>query len=303
MLFIVILSMFSGCLIRTESITVDGIERTYLIHFPTSYDGAEPVPLLIVFHGGGGNGRNIQETTDFNEKSDKEGFIVVYPQGTGRLDNFLLTWNVGFCCGYAYQNQIDDVGFIRELIYYIQSQYNVNYSRIYATGISNGGMMTYRVGAELSDIFAAIAPVAASIGGQATEQEMLWMIPGPVEPVSVIAFHGMNDSRVPYDGGIPAANDTKGAYSYLSVNESIAFWVERDQCTDTPIRNISSSGNIIYDIYSNGTNGTEVVLYSIVDGGHAWPGGRKGREQGDEPTEDISATDLMWSFFENHPKV
>ena len=298
----VLFIMFSGCLIRSESIMVDGVERTYMIHVPRSYDGVEPVSLVVVFHGGGGNGRNIQETSDFNKKADDEGFIVVYPQGSGKFDNFLLTWNVGFCCGYAYENQIDDIRFVRVLIEDIKSRYVINDSRIYATGISNGGMMTYRIGAELEDIFAAITPIAASIGGQATEQEIIWRIPEPTEPVSAIIFHGMNDTRVPYGGGRPTANDTKGAYNYVSVNESIAFWVEHNRCSNMPSRNISASGNVICDVFTDGDNDTDVVLYTIVDGGHTWPGGRQGRKEGDIPTDEISATDLMWDFFKEHPK-
>ena len=130
------------------------------------------MPLVVVLHGGGGNAENIEEVTGFSEKADEEGFIVVYPDGSGRLDRYLLTWNAGFCCGYALENNIDDVGFIRALIEYLQEKYAINRNMIYVTGISNGGMMSYRLGAELSDIVAAIAPVAGSIGGQATEEDI-----------------------------------------------------------------------------------------------------------------------------------
>ncbi|MFH1013227.1 MAG: PHB depolymerase family esterase, partial [Thermoplasmatota archaeon] len=204
LLFCVILSsVLSGCLMKTDSIIVDGLERTYCIHVPKGFDEDTSVPLVLVFHGGGGNARNIQETTSFNQKADEEGFLVVYPQGSGTLQNHLLTWNAGFCCAYAYENSIDDVSFIKELVNHLKAQYTINDSRIYATGISNGGIMTYRLGAELSDIFAAIAPVAASIGGQPTENESLWCIPELMNPVSVIVFHGTNDTRVPYEGGRP----------------------------------------------------------------------------------------------------
>jgi polyhydroxybutyrate depolymerase len=138
-------------------------------------------------------------------------------------------------------------------------------------------MMGYRIGSELSNIVAAIGPVSATIGKES------WVIPDPDYPVSVIAFNGMMDKLVRYDGG-----------RLLSVNESISFWVNQNNCSTTPQTNISESGNIIVDTYSEGDNGTEVVLYSIVNGGHVWPAG--------EPTHEISATDIMWEFFENHPK-
>ena len=172
---------------------------------------------------------------------------------------------------------------------------------VYATGISNGGIMSYRVGAELSDIFAAIAPVAAQIGGQATEDDEIWQIPEPENPVSVIAFNGRNDTRVPYDGGRPIEGNAH-VYIWMSTNESIAFWVTQNNCNTTPEQNISESGNIIIDTYKDGLNNTEVTLVTIVDGTHSWPGGIKGWWAGPEPTQEINATDMIWDFFKNHPK-
>lgn len=291
----------TGCVSR-DSLWYDGQKRTYVIHLPPSYDPTQLYPLVLVLHGGGGNAANAERMTGFSKKADEEGFIVVYPEGSGRLKRVLLTWNAGFCCGYAVDHDSDDVGFIRTLIANISSRYPINSSMIYITGMSNGGIMTYRLGSELSDIVAAIGPVVASIGGNATNGSSLWVIPEPVFPVSVIAFNGMLDGRIPYNGGRPANNFTRGAYSYLSVNDSISFWVHHNNCSQIPEINISESGNIIVDTYKNGDNGTAVVLYTIVNGGHAWPGGEKGTRFGDEPTQEISATDIMWEFFKSHPK-
>ena len=295
------LILFSGCLQKRSTIIVDDIERSYIIYIPSSYQDDEPVPLVIVLHGGGGNAKNIEKVTGFSKKAEEEGFIVVYPDGTGKLRYRLLTWNGGFCCGYALENNVDDVYFIKTLISHIQSMYSINESRIYVTGMSNGGVMTYRIASELSNIIAAAAPVAGSIGGQATEQEEIWHIPEPEYPVSIIAFHGMNDTRVPYNGGFPSGNDTH-VYWWMSVNESISFWTYHNHCYKTPITNISDSGNIIIDTYKGGNNNTEVVLYTIIDGTHSWPGGKKGWKNGDNPTPEISATDIIWDFFKNHPK-
>jgi polyhydroxybutyrate depolymerase len=113
----------------------------------------------------------------------------------------------------------------------------------------------------------------------------------------VIVFHGKNDSRVPYDGGIPTADDTRGAFSYMSVNDSVSFFVKHNQCNTIPQTNISESGNIIMDSYTGGLNQTEVMLYTIVNGTHSWPGSKNGNA-----TKEISATDLIWEFFKNHPK-
>lgn len=299
---IILISLLSGCIQKRKVFTHDGLQRSYILHLPSSYNPNDSYPLVLVFHGGGGNAENIQEITNFSQKADDENFIIVYPDGTGKLKRRLLTWNCGFCCGYALENNIDDIGFIRELIGHLQEKYEINPNMIYATGLSNGGIMSYYLGAELSDIFAAIAPVAAQIGGQATLQEKLWRIPEPNYPVSVIAFNGINDSRVPYDGGQSIDNDT-AVYSWMSTNESIQFWVNQNQCHSIPQRNISSSGNIIIDTYSSGKNNTEVQLVTIVNGTHCWPGGQKGWKNGAEPTKEISATDIIWDFFENHPKI
>jgi len=300
--FYIATSFFSGCLSQREIFDYNGQARSYILHLPPSYNGENQMALVVVLHGGAGNAGNIEEVTGFSEKADEEGFIVVYPDGSGRFNHYLLTWNSGFCCGYSLENNIDDVGFIRALIGYLQENYAINRNMIYVTGISNGGMMSYRLGAELSDIVAAIAPVAGSIGGQATENDTIWCIPEPEYPLSVIVFHGTNDSRVPYDGGTPTANDTRGAFSYLSVNESVSFFVDHNQCDAFPQRNISESDNIIMDLYAGGLNYTQVVLYTIVNGTHSWPGGKTGRRNGDVPTMEISATDLIWEFFKNHPK-
>jgi polyhydroxybutyrate depolymerase len=292
---------FSGCIEDRETIVYDGLERGYILHLPPDYNETETYSLVIALHGGGGNAENIESVTGFSQKADEEGFIVVYPDGTGRFKHRILTWNAGFCCGYALDNEIDDVGYIDALIKHLQEEYFINPDMIYATGISNGGIMTYRLGAELSDVFAAIAPVSAQIGGQATEQEEIWRIPIPENPVSVISFNGMNDTRVPYYGGRPADNDTH-VYSWMSTNESIAFWIQYNHCNAFPQRNVSESGNVIIDTYEGGDQNTAVTLVTIVDGTHSWPGGQRGWKNGDPPTQELNATDVIWDFFKEHPK-
>jgi polyhydroxybutyrate depolymerase len=153
-------------------------------------------------------------------------------------------------------------------------------------------MMTYRLGVELSDIFAAVAPVAGTIGGHATENSPLWIISEPDYPVSVCTVHGKLDENVPYDGG--HGSQTSGTRIDLSVNESIAFWVEQNECDPVPEMNVS--GNISIKTYHNGLAGTEVMLVTILNGEHWWPGAPQ------DPYQEILATDVIWEFFENHPK-
>jgi len=296
-IFILIIStIFTGCITTKHTLRFDGRTRTYILHFPPQYDGSDSFPLVIALHGGGGNSKNMMEKTGFNNLSDEKGFIIVYPDGIGRFKNRLLTWNAGHCCGYALDNDIDDVGFIRALIDKLQENLNIDSKRIYVTGHSNGGMMTYRLGAELSDIIAAIAPLAGTIGGKENENSTLIMIPEPNYPVSVIALHGLLDESVPYNGG--HGNNTRNDRIDLSVNQSISFWVEHNGCNITPNRNISDSGNVIIDYYLNGENNSEVALVTVLNGGHSWFGSDKDTTE----NQEINATQIIWNFFEDHSK-
>ena len=274
----------------TRTLTFDDIERSYILHIPSSYDGSSPVPLVLSFHGGGGNAENQLRLTDFNQTADEKGFIVVYPNGTGRLGDALLTWNGGNCCGYAQTNNIDDVGFIRALTTELQSQYNIDPKRIYATGFSNGGILSYRLACEAADIFAAIAPISGTQNYDECE---------PSEPVSIIHFHGTADTHVPYNGGI--GEDSRAGVPFNSVADSINFWLGRDQCSKTPLS--ETFADIQHDTYSNCASGTAVELYTIIGGKHARPGSdRPAGPNGDEPTQTISANEIIWEFFAAHPK-
>jgi polyhydroxybutyrate depolymerase len=195
-----------------------------------------------------------------------------------------------------YPKCVDDIGFLRALIDKMEQEYNINSSRIYVTGLSAGAFMSYSVGAFLSATVAAIAPAAGAIGCRNSENDTWSYIPDPVHPVSVIAFHGTKDSLIPYEGD-----------SYVvSVNESVAFWVEHNGCDPTPEINTSESGKIIRRAYTKGENGTEVILYTTVGGDHWWPGNHLTSAPGApwlvDTIQEISATDLIWEFFESHPK-
>lgn len=290
----------------------DGEIRSYRIHIPTGYDSSDPVPLVFNLHGTPGGSLTHMLCTEFNNKADEEGFVIVYPNGHFDIQ-FLSYWikTFGITClftGFRYFNawdfenaNVDDVGFIKTLIEELKTNLNIDSSRIYVTGLSCGGFMSYRLGAELSDIIAAIAPVAGSIGGRLwidytidTSNIPCYIIPEPEYPLPVIVFHGMKDEAVPYEG----IEDKGCGLSYISVNESVAFWVEHNECDPIPEIEISESENIIRRTYKNGSHGSEVVLYTVVDGGHEWFGGFEYIF----PSCEISATDLIWDFFEKHPK-
>lgn len=272
-----------------ERITVDQRERTYRVHLPPAL-GSTPLPLVIVLHGGGGNGDNAARMTGMSAKADQENFIVVYPDGSGRLGDKLLTWNAGNCCGYAAENNIDDVGFIRALIGQLQREYPLDPQRIYVTGMSNGAMMTQRLACEASDLIVAIGPVAGTLNVACQ----------PTQPVAVIAFNGMQDEHVLFQGGPPKKSLDPHPRVDKSVADTISFWVNNNRCGSTPFH--TEKGNILRDEYSGCAGDASVVLYTIKDGGHAWPGGQRGSIFGDAPTQEISATDLMGAFFKQHSR-
>jgi polyhydroxybutyrate depolymerase len=179
-----------------QTLQHDGIDRHYLIRTPAeSALRVGSVPLVLVLHGGGGNADNAERMTGFTAKAQREGFIVVYPEGSSRFRQKLLTWNAGHCCGYAMEHKVDDVGFIRSLIQQLLEQYPIDPARVYVTGMSNGGMMTHRLGRELAGQVAAIAPVVATVFGDESRAG---------QPVSALMFNGMRDESVPYLGGAPS---------------------------------------------------------------------------------------------------
>jgi polyhydroxybutyrate depolymerase len=276
---------------RKGSISIDGRDRSYVVHIPPAYNGQDPVPLIIALHGGGGNATNAMKMTGMSDKADKAGFVVAYPNGTGRLKNHLLTWNAGNCCGYALAHHIDDVAFIRAMIEHLQKELTIDARKIYVTGMSNGAKMTYKLACELSDKIAAIAPVAGSLDVTNCQ---------PNDPVSVMIFHGTADKHVLYQGGKPEKSLDKHERVDNPVSYAVSFWVKFNHCSVTPQK--EEKGNIIREVYTGGKDGTEVVLYTITAGEHAWPGGRRGSRWGDTPTQEISATELMLEFFLRHPK-
>jgi polyhydroxybutyrate depolymerase len=266
-------------------------ERSYVIRAPGDLaNGNGRVPLVLVLHGGGGNAENAEKVTGFTDKARREGFIVVYPEGTGRRKNKLLTWNAGHCCGHAMENRVDDVGFIGALIDKLIESYPIDPKRIYATGMSNGGMMTHRLGIELSNKLAAIAPVVGTVFGDEKR---------PEHPVSVIMLNGLQDKSVPYQGGPPGGHFT-GAWDGTPAKPALdqaAFWAGADGCTGGPIKD--NHGTYTRWQY-HCPAGRAVELYLVDDNGHAWPGGKKGSFMGDKPSSIFNGTDVIWDFFKAH---
>ncbi|MQC26136.1 MAG: polyhydroxybutyrate depolymerase [Chloroflexi bacterium] len=278
--------------------TFNGRHRRVLLHFPPAYDGNELLPLLIVLHGGGGDGAQVRRLTAMDTDADDFGFVVAYPDGSSRMEERIYTWNSGHCCGFALAQEVNDVGFLATLIDQLLADYAIDSDRVYLAGISNGGMLAYRAGAELSERVAGIAPIAGTIGGQIEAGEPVIVPDSPKQVVAVLAFHGQLDQHVLYAGG--HGPKTTAERVDLSVVDSVNFWVGANECSGTYEEEISQSGNIIVRRYSDCAAGGDVALVTIVDGGHAWPGASKGLFS-DEPTQEISANRMLLEFFERLP--
>ena len=280
---------------HTRSLEVHKRTRTYLVYVPKSYDATNPVPLILAFHGGGSNAEQMVRFCGLNELADKAGFLVVYPNGTGRVKT-ALTWNGGNCCGYAMQNQVDDVAFVKALLDDLEKNANIDAKRIYATGMSNGAIMAYRLASELSDRIAAIAPVAGPMGSESCN---------PKRPVPVIHFHGTDDEFAPYKGG--KGTKSVSQTEFYSVDHSINAWVKANGCSNQPeiVQLSQKAGDgmkITRKTYADGKDGAEVMLVTIEGGGHTWPGRQPPLNILGRSTTDISANEMMWDFFQKHPR-
>ena len=276
---------------KTRTLTAGGLNRTYLVHVPEGHDQKTPLPVVLALHGATMNGPMMAWFSGLNRKADEAGFIAVYPNGTGTNSSFF--WNGGNCCGSAAQNKVDDVAFISALLNDLMRAYPVDAQRVYATGMSNGAIMAYRLALELSDRIAAIAPVAGSVGTEISQ---------PKHPVSVLHFHGTKDEYIPFLGG--RGEKSISGTDFRSVDVSIRAWVKANGCAENPkIDQLSKSGDettVTRKTYSAGKDGTEVVLVAIEGGGHTWPGMRSPVKTLGKSALNVSANDLMWEFFQKH---
>lgn len=282
---------FSGVLIH------GGLRRDYIVHVGISCHSKVPAPLVIVLHGGGGTGEGMVKLTGFNTIADREGFVVVYPNGIDRH------WNDGRGVEWyrAHTQDVDDVGFISALIDELSQKLNIDANRVYATGISNGGMMSYRLGCELSDRTAAIASVAASLAVNKVKE---W---SPSRPMPVLIIAGTADPLVPWDGGdVRFGERTFG--TVVSVPDTVKFWVEKNGCvTRLAARRLPDSdpadGTAVRrEAYSGCRGGAEVVLYAVEGGGHTWPGGLQylPEKMIGKTSREFNASEVIWQFFKAH---
>lgn len=250
---------------HTVRFDLAGKTRSYVVHAPPGYTGAAALPLVVGLHFRPGDAAGIAELSALNAKADNENFLVVYPEGASGAFNALV------CCGSE-----DDVGFIREVIARMVGTWKADAKRVYATGISNGGDMSFRLAVELPGTFAAVAPVSGGFIGQIAENPAY----KPGTPVPVLTFIGGRDR-----------NTTR-------FEEGITSWQQRLACT--PSATMSDLPRGITHTTASCADGSEVRVYRLPEMGHSWPGAIIG--QLSDPTAGISATDLIWDFFKTHAR-
>ncbi|MFI5929055.1 alpha/beta hydrolase family esterase [Micromonospora sp. NPDC051543] len=278
----------------THTLVVDGQERRYRLYRPTNLAGSTPAPLVVMLHGALGTGTQAETSYGWNARADREGFVVAYPDGMSR------SWAVSpDCCGPPARDGVDDVAFIQQLVATVADQLPVDRSRIYATGISNGGMLAYRLACDTT-LFAAIGPVAATQLGPCSSPA----------PISVIHIHGMADQTVPLGGG-PGKRDNDGTgrnpvkIDGPPIPDLLGRWRTTDGC---PAPATTASGPVRTSV-ATCPGGRAVELVTVDDAGHQWPGAAGPGPQAqrllglDPPATALDATETIWRFFDAHPRT
>ena len=240
------------------TIRIGGRNRTFLLHVPPSYTGQSAVPLVLDLHGLGSNSSQQAGLSGFRSKSDEAGFIVAWPQGVGN------SWNAFGCCGTADFFNIDDPAFLRAVVARISQLGNINRSRVYITGLSNGGFMTHRMACVAADIFAAAAPVSAPLNTSTATCR-------PTRPITVVAFHGLNDGIVPYGGG-----------TFQSAQNSLTTWSSIDGCVGGRTV-LDLPGPAMCETFETCNGGAEAGLCSLNSGHIAYTG-----------QTDLNIADYVW---------
>lgn len=266
-----------------QSIQVGGLTRTFHVYRPASLPAA--APLVVMLHGGFGSGAQAEKAYGWDAEAERQHFLVVYPDGVNHA------WNTGGgCCGTPAKQNVDDVAFVEAVVAAVEREAPVDPARVYATGISNGGIMAYRLACDTS-VFAAIGPDSATLLGPC---------PAP-KPVSVLHIHGTADTRIPYAGG------QGQGFAHIDgppVEQVAATWRGVDGC-GTPA--VARTGTLTTTT-AQCPGGRTVELIAVTGAGHQWPGGQSHPAEEsllglDAPSTALNATDTFWQFFAAHPKA
>jgi polyhydroxybutyrate depolymerase len=275
-----------------QALEVQG--RKVLVHLPAGRDAAKPAPLVLAFHGGGGHAAYMADDEKYGlqKKADEAGFVVAFPNGYSKFPGGrFATWNAGGCCGDARDRNVDDVGFARAVVTAIKGRYSIDATRVFATGMSNGGMLSHRLACEAADVFRAVASVA---GTDATASCT------PSRPISVLHIHAKDDDHVLFNGGAGpnAFRDESKVMNFVSVPETISRWVQRDHCA-TPAQRTLDAPGAFCEAHTGCAGGTTVQLCVTDTGGHSWPGADTVRRGKDPASRALDANDVIWRFFDS----
>ena len=297
---IILLSFFHSSVLVSEQRMVihEGVEREYIIHVPENLN--QDSPIVLVIHGYTGSAEGIAAYTGMNNIAEREGFIAVYPQGT--IDS---NGNTFFNVGYEFNDDspINDVSFIRELVRSISQEFNLKRKKAFATGMSNGGEMSYLLACTSSDLFKAVAPVAGVLmKGLKDSCELN-------SPVPIFEIHGTADKISLFEGDL---NNEGGWGAYYDLPSTIDFFAERYQLTNKSVKQMTSkeSGadyDIFFERHWSDDLEEEVWMYRIEDGRHVWPGIKLNWWNNPlawfyfgSGNEDINASEEVWSFFKKY---
>jgi polyhydroxybutyrate depolymerase len=289
MKYTTVILLFTGFVISSTaqqtinaSITHDGIERDYILYVPEIYDGSTAAPLVLNFHGFGSSASQQMFYGDFRDIADTEGFLLVHPEGTTFIGNQF--WNVGFP---GLSSNIDDVGFTEALIDELATLYAIDLDRVYATGMSNGGFMSFLLACQLSEKIAAVASVTGSMT-QDTFDDC-----NAQHPTPVLQIHGTEDDVVLYN-----ENNLS-----LPIPDVISYWVDHNNCETTPTTttlpdvDVSDGSTIEHSVYEDGDNGVTTEHMKVIGGGHTWPGSVLNTAG---TNQDIDASMEIWLFFSRY---
>jgi polyhydroxybutyrate depolymerase len=272
----------------------NGLTRHYLVHVPRNYRAIQPTAMVLALHGGGGNMEYQADDKRYGliTASERDGYIVVFPNGyTKRENGNFATWNAGGCCGSARDSDVDDVGFLKEVVARVKQQWNIDAQRVYSIGMSNGAMMSYRLACEAPGIIRGIMAVAGTDNTKVCT---------PRIAVPILHVHARNDDHVLFEGGAgPNARDPDKITHYVSVPATIQKWVSLNHAASTPERELEVPGAYCerYRASPQSRGASAPVKLCVTEqGGHSWPGGTK-RRADEPPSQAINANAIMWEFF------
>ncbi|MFE8699379.1 alpha/beta hydrolase family esterase [Cytobacillus sp. FJAT-54145] len=309
---ILVLTMFSSVSasevtydIKQGTMKFDGLDRTYKYYIPTTYTKKKSVPLMLSFHGSGSSAAGQILLTDYQKVAEKEGFIVVFPDSTvideaGKFvtnasdvydptSKLTRRWNIGAEPGTL--STVNDVGFTAALIDHFNQEYNIDERRVYATGMSYGGFFSNHLAVHMSDRIAGIGAVTGQMAFSTSKES-------PSRPVTTVYVMGDKDPTVP-----PAGRPN----FILSVTDSVSYWINNNKTVNkaqtTYLPQIVNDGTRIRrDAYGDGKHGTEVILYTVENGGHTWPGGPQylGVEYIGIASQQMKASEVIWNELKDH---